>query len=239
MKKVLLLLAIACMTTFGAIAQEIKPIGELEKVVETKLNKSALFTNAQQWASSNDPTCKKSIEVQDNDNGSIVVKFELNDNSRDNSQTKYLTYKFRFSIKIDCKDNKYRRIISNPSVLVGADNNINTNYLSTSKLFEFRDELETVARISESDFQKILDWELEKVASIIVSKEAEIKSINERLGNIGDSKNEKKEKKQMGYRLKRITDENAVLKESLVRWNIVVERITKGIDKVLSLNNDF
>lgn len=238
MKKVLLL-CLAFMATLGAMAQEIKPIGELEKVIETKSNKSALFTNAQQWASSNDPTCKKDIEVQDNDNGSIVVKFELNDNSRDNSQTKYLTYKFRFSIKIDCKDNKYRRIISNPSVLVGADNNINTNYLSTSKLFEFRDELETVERISESNFQKILDWELEKVSSIIESNEIEIKSINERLANMSDSKNDKKEKKQLGYKLKRINDENAVLKESLVRWNIVIERITKGLDKALSVNNDF
>jgi hypothetical protein len=79
----------------------IKPVGEFEKVVETKLNKSVLFANAQQWASSNDLTCKKSIEVQNNDNGSIVVKFELNSNLRDNSQTKYLTYKFRFSVKVD------------------------------------------------------------------------------------------------------------------------------------------
>lgn len=198
-----------------------------------------LFANAQQWASSNDLTCKKSIEVQDNDNGSIIVKFEQNSNSRDSSQTKYLTYKFRFSVKVDCKDNKYRRIILNPSVLVGADDNININYLSTKKLFEFRDELETVARISESDFQKILDWELGKVTSIFESKEAEIKSINERLANIGDSKDEKKEKRQLLYNIKRITEENVVLKESLVRWNIVLEKITKDIDQALNVNNDF
>lgn len=239
MKKSIVVL-LSCLYFTGINAQDFHKNSdgdnELANVVEVKLNKSALYRNALQWASSNDPTCKKSIDVQDNENGSIVVKFELNDNSRDNSQTKYLTYKFRFSVKVDCKDNKYRRTILNPSVLVGADNNINTNNLSVSKLFEFRDELETAARISESDFQKILDWELEKVVSIIESKETEIKVINERLANIDVSK---KEKKQLEYKFKRINDDNAVLKESLTRWNIILEKITKSVDKTLSIKDDF
>ncbi len=239
MKKLILVL-LFCLHLSDANAQDLhkNSVGyhESSNVVEVKLNKSALYRNALQWASSNDPTCKKSIKVQDNENGSIVVQFELNDNSRDNSQTKYLTYKFRFSVKVDCKDNKYRRTILNPSVLLDADNNININYLSTSKLFEFREELETVARISESDFQKILDWELEKIVSIFESKEIEIKAINERLANIGISK---KEKKQLEYKLKRINDDNTILKESLTRWDIILEKIIKNIDKTLSIKDDF
>lgn len=63
---------------------------------------------------------RKKNEIQDNDNGSLIVKVELNNNySSDNSKTSYMTYKFRFSVKIDCKDGKYRYVISNPSVLVG------------------------------------------------------------------------------------------------------------------------
>lgn len=53
-KKLLTAIAIIGMVV-GANAQEAKELGELQKVIEVGSSKSILYTNAQQWASANDP----------------------------------------------------------------------------------------------------------------------------------------------------------------------------------------
>jgi hypothetical protein len=236
MKKIIFSLLAVLLLFVGANAQNEAPtIGELEKVVNVSLSKSLLFTNAQQWASANDPTSKKKIDIVSNENGTIVVKFETNDQVREQSLTNYLSYKYRLSIKLDCKDEKYRWTISNPSVLVGADNNVEYKYLSSSKLTIVKNELETVERISIANFQKILDWELEKVVSIINSNLKEQDSINNQIAN----SNDKKEKKKLGYKIEQINEDNLVLIESINRWNIIQKRIIEELEKSMSVNNDF
>lgn len=221
----------------GANAQEVKELGELQKVVEVGSNKSILYTNAIQWASANDPKMKKKIEVQDNDNGSLVVKVELNNNySSDNSKTSYLTYKFRFSVKIDCKDGKYRYVISNPSVLVGADNNIETKYLHTSKLEAFIAELESTEKISKNHFQQILDWELSKVIDILKANDQELSTLKDQEQNPNVPK---KERKRAGYKIEKLNKENTIFQETLRRWAISFSEITKGLTEMMNQNTDF
>lgn len=242
MKKLLLLLllSIEYLLPTCTIAQEIKQIQEIERIVEVNLNKSALFANAQQWASFNDPACKKNIEVQDNENGSLVVNFEVYENTRNNSLTKHLVYIFRFSVKIDCKDNKYRRVILNPSVYVGyASNSSIYEKFNESILFEINHEIQIVAIITDSYFQKLNNWELGKVSTVIETNENEIKFLNDCLTSNGNPKYDKKEKKQIEIKLKQFYDASLVLKESQMRWAVVVDRITKSIDKLLTTNNDF
>ncbi len=237
MKKTLLTAIAILGVVLGANAQEVKELGELQKVIEISSNKSILYTNAQQWASANDPKVKKKIEIQDNDNGSLVVKVELNNNySSDNSKTSYVTYKFRFSVKIDCKDGKYRYVMSNPSVLVGADNNIDIKYLPTSKLEAFIAELETVEKISINHFQQILDWELSKVAEVLKANDKELLELKEQEQNPNISK---KERKRAGYRIEVLNKENTIFNEVLRRWIISLDDTTKGLIEVMKQNNDF
>ncbi|WP_373729970.1 MULTISPECIES: DUF4468 domain-containing protein, partial [Bacteroidales] len=198
---------------------------------------SVLYANALQWASANDPKVKKKIEVQDGDNGSVVVKSELiNNYSSDNSHTSYLTYKFRFSVKVDCKDAKYRYIISNPSVLVGADNNIETRYLPTSQLEAFLAELEMVESISKRHFQQILDWEVSNVYEVLEANSQELAKLK---AQEQDPNTPKKERKRAGYRIEALNKENAILNEVLRRWIISLDDIAKGLMEVMRQNNDF
>lgn len=237
MKKFLLTTVAIIGMVLGVNAQEVKDLGELQKVIEVGSNKSTLYTNAQQWASANDPKMKKKIEVQDNDNGSLVVKVELNNNySSDNSKTSYLTYKFRFSVKIDCKDGKYRYVISNPSVLVGADNNIETKYLHTSKLEAFIAELESTKKISKNHFQQILDWELSKVIDILKANDQELSRLKEQEQNPDTPK---KERKRAGYKIEELNKENTIFQETLRRWAISFSEITKGLTEMMNQNTDF
>ncbi|WP_172915528.1 DUF4468 domain-containing protein [Capnocytophaga canimorsus] len=176
MKKIILLL-FTVLSAFISVAQEERHLGELESIIEINLSKSLLYNNAQQWASTNDPTCTKKIEIQDGDNPSIVVKSVLINKSRNTSLTKFLAYKFIFTTKIDCKDGKYRRTISNPSVLVQDARDVNIKYASTKTLEDYMSELEAVARISENNFDKILEWGLDKVMDILFEKETIIKRL--------------------------------------------------------------
>ena len=237
MKKFLFTMIAFVAMAVGANAQAIKKLGELEKVVEVSVNKSVLYTNALQWASSNDPKVRKKVEVQDSENGSVVAKSELiNNYSSENSQTSYLTYKFRFSVKIDCKDGKYRYIISNPSVLVGSDDNIETEYLPTSKLEAFIAELESVESISKKHFQQILDWEVSKVYEVLEENNRELIKLKEQEQDTNISK---KERKRAGYRIEAINKENLIFNEVLRRWIISLDDTTKGLVEIMKLSNDF
>lgn len=235
MKKFFLIMA-AC---FYATIMFAQSANENEKVIETSNTKQMLYSNALSWASSNDPTCDKKIQVQDSDNGRIVVSVNLNNNKPLQSLTKYLTYKFTFTINIDCKDGKYRRIIGSPSVLVNPDKNIEIKYLSTSNLETAVAEMESVERISTASFQQILEWDMSKVAELEAANTAKINDFKTQMSNLGDSKKEKKEKKRIEYAIDKVEKENTILKEALNRWDNEIKRFSSEIDKAMSYNNDF
>lgn len=236
MKK-LIFMCIACFVATTLSAQT--NLGEMEKVVEINNTKQMLYSNALLWASANDPMCEKKIQVQDAENGRIAVSIELNNNKPLQSLTKYLTYQFIFTVNIDCKDGKYRRMINSPSVLVNHDKNIEIKYLSTSSLEAAVAEMESAERISTSSFQQILEWNLSKVAELVSSNEARIDELQKQISALGDSKQERKEKKRIEYTIERINQENIILKEALNRWNAEIKNVTSEIDKAMSHNDDF
>ena len=235
MKKFILIM----LSCFCAITMFAQSGNELEKVVETNNTKQMLYSNALSWATSNDATCDKKIQVQDSDNGRIVVSVKLNNNKPAQSLTKYLTYKFTFTVNVDCKDGKYRRTISSPSVLVNPDKNIEVRYLSTSNLEAAVAEMESAERISTASFQQILEWDISKVAELEAANTAKINDLETQISNLGDSKKEKKEKKRIEYAIEKVKKENTILKEALNRWDNEVKRFSSEIDKTMSHNNDF
>lgn len=212
---------------------------EFEKVVESSISKENLYSNAQKWGSINDPACKRNIEISNKEAGSLVVTIEHGNKERTPSETKYLTYKFRFSVKIDCKDNKYRYIISSPSVLVGTDNTIRVSNLSSKQLYEYKDELEAVARISENEFNKILDWELEKIAKIVELNNRNINQYKEQITKLEGDKKNKKEIQRIKYKLEHIEANNLILNESLRRLELVINELSANIEKAMNINDDF
>lgn len=236
MKKYLFALLV-CVMAFAApaTAQNV----EFEKIVENNISKGNLCSNAQKWGSTNDPMCERNIDVLNFETGNLIISVEVRNKKRESSDTKYLTYKFKFSVNIDCKDNKYRYIISSPSVLVGADNNINISHLSTKQLFEYRDELEAVARISEKEFNKILDWKLDDISNLIALNNEAIKQYNEQIIDLEGNKKNKKEIQRIKYRQEDIIANNLILNESLKRWEIIVSELSADIEKAMNVNDDF
>jgi Domain of unknown function (DUF4468) with TBP-like fold len=214
-------------------------IGELEKINNSNLTRSALYTNLQLWASANDPACKKKIELADNDNCIIVLKFETNNFKTDSSYTKYLSFKYRFSLKVDCKENKYRWTITNPSVLIGTDDNIQIDYMTTKQLIAYRDEMETVEKISTADFNSILDWELAKVPDLLSANNAMIENLNLQIEKAGDSKSNNKAKRGFGYQIERINNQNAVYFDAIQKWNSVKTAIITNLEKSMSVDSNF
>lgn len=237
MKKYLFaLLAISLPFLVGSVKAQII---EFEKVVESNMTKNKLYSNAQKWGSTNSPLCKRKIDISNKEDGSLTITIELRNKERETSETKYLTYKFRFNVNIDCKDKKYRYTISSPSVLVGVDNSINIRNLSTKQLLEYENELKSVARISENEFNKILEWELEKIATIIDLNNSNINQYNEQISNLEGNKKNKKEIQRIKYRLEDITANNLILNESLQRWYLVVNSLSADIEKAMNISDDF
>ena len=239
MKSILILFC--SIIPFIAIGQEKMSLGDIEKVIEVgNISKSVLYNNAVQWASANEAGCNKKIEIQDSNNSSIVVKYEKLNTPRDKSLTKYMSYTFRFTVKIDCKDNKYRRIYATPSVLIGQDRNINLKKMTPDELMELQKELEAGIRISESYFKEILDWDLGKITEILFEKEKLITDYKQKLSNIvGNSRTEKKEKKLLEESLEKNYLESYILNESIIRWNVMIDKLNNNIDAIMNQNNDF
>lgn len=234
---------IACVTlsliAFCSANGQVTNSCDVEKVVEVSSNKTSLFTNALQWASSNDPQCSKEIQVQDKDNCSLVTKVVVYNKIPESSFTNYISYRFKFTVKIDCKDGKYRRIISNPSLMLGQADNVSINNMGYNELTLCTKELESIQRIGSKYFQEILDWELSKVFEILSSNEKLESDMNSQIASLTDSKEDKKMRKRMENDLVPLKMDNLLLKEAQKRWELTLDKVTSDIDNTMKQNNDF
>lgn len=233
MKKLLLLLTIIAITT-NVDAQTVS----LTKVIDNNMSKSVLFDNAQKWATTNEADLKKEIEILNDKTESVVVKI-LMTSTYSEKLTKYVIYKFKFSVKIDCKDNKYRYNISSPSVLIGTDNTVKYEHLPISELNRIKTELGAAVEIASREFQKILEWDLDRVVEIFEKNNSEKEKCISQLSNLEDNKKYRKEMKQIKYRIDNLNNENLVLTEIIKRWDAATIYICKNIEEIMNENSDF
>lgn len=234
MKKILLLVLVLSFPFVSTKAQSVNT----EKIIENDIPRNTLYANAQTWGTSNDPTCKKYIASTNSETGNVIVDVNLTNTNRAGTLTNYLTYKFSFSVKIDCKDGKYRYIISDPSVLVGVEN-IEYKYLPVATLTQVQSEFEAVEWISATEFEKILDWQLAKVISTKQKYEQQIESFNQQLKELEGNKKEKKEVKYIKYKLVQLSNQVSVLNEIIQRWQVAMDNVAKDLECEMNNNDTF
>jgi hypothetical protein len=80
-------------------------------IFESTKNKDLLYTNAKMFIAENFKSANDVIQLDDKENGVILVKGVVSENIVVAVQS--LTYYFSFTMKIMIKDNKYRIIIEN------------------------------------------------------------------------------------------------------------------------------
>ena len=85
--------------------------GSEVKIVTTQLSKSELWINAKKWISSSFNNYKHTVDMEDKESGTIILKINSSDNV-----SAYLTYKINATLKIDIRENKYRYSFSNPKI---------------------------------------------------------------------------------------------------------------------------
>jgi hypothetical protein len=80
-------------------------------IFESTKNKDLLYTNAKMFIAENFKSANDVIQLDDKENGVILVKGVVSENIVVSVQS--LTYYFSFTMKIMIKDNKYRMVIDN------------------------------------------------------------------------------------------------------------------------------
>ncbi len=111
--------------------------------------------------------------------------------------------------------------------------------MTTKQLIAYRDELETIEKLSTSHFNSILDWELVKVPDLLSSNNSMIENLNLQIEKAGDSKSNNKAKKGFGYQIERINNENAVYVDAVQKWNAVKTAIISNLEKSMSVDSNF
>lgn len=84
-------------------------LGNEFEVVQTQLSKSELWINAKKWISSSFENYKYTVDMEDKDSGTIILKFT---SSSDYAGSIYVNYVINATLKIDIRDKKYRYTFS-------------------------------------------------------------------------------------------------------------------------------
>lgn len=87
-------------------------IEEISEVVEISMNKNKLYSNAQEWITRTFGDYKSVIQFEDPQKGRLIIKGLSRINYVEQNQLGIIKEKMNYTITIDCKDNKYRYIIS-------------------------------------------------------------------------------------------------------------------------------
>ncbi len=94
-----------------SVAQNSQSGGEFGRefeIVQTQLTKSEMWINAKEWISSSFKDYKHTVDMEDKESGTIILKFAF----YGSSSWDFIDYTIKASLKIDVRDNKYRYTFS-------------------------------------------------------------------------------------------------------------------------------
>ena len=135
MKKILLFMTVL-MVAVCANAQEKYDYG-LDEVVQTSdYNKSILWSNLKRWISKSFTSYKYTVDMEDRESGTIIIKF----NKKANTVGDYVDVYLYATLEVNVKDNKYRYKISDgefsvsPSSRIRYISSLPTEYLNKAKV---------------------------------------------------------------------------------------------------------
>lgn len=143
MKKILFSLLLAVIAV-GASAREIAGVvftttandcnsDSDKKVIECNLSKAKLWTNLKKWIAKEFVSYKYSVDMEDREGGTIVIKFN---SYEERGAGAFVDLTLNATLQIDVKDNKYRYSISDASYELKPNSICNNiSYLSGSSAF--------------------------------------------------------------------------------------------------------
>lgn len=237
MKTISILMMTAIMLSLNSLfAQEQSTT--LEKIIENDLSKSEILVNAINWGTKNTVEVKKDFEVKNEDAGTLILNMYSFLPKQENSLTQYLNYSAKYSLKIDCRDNKFRATIQNPIISIKSKD-VDMSDMSTKELFSLRDEFEDLIIISEEYFGEKTEWEFEKTISIANEKINLTEQLNKDIIQLSADKKNKRQVQKMEGAYKRNMRELNILNEIINRMNASIEWLYSDLEKSINVKDDF
>lgn len=243
MKKTFLMLFLIALIT-GVNAQNSISLEDLisvktEEIFAVNATKASLWNNAITWANGISTDIEKSVDLEDKENGTIILKIASYLPNEDGIN-EFSKIKTMMNLKIDCKDNKYRLIFSNFTSSVEADRSKDVRYLPTSQLEKMVSELELVTDLSSYQFNSEVIWSFDNIIKAIdVYSER-----NKKHKSIIDSEdsNSRKGKKEISSRERYINENNKYinyLNFILKGFGLTINEVRKDINEMMQINDDF
>ncbi|AMR34193.1 hypothetical protein A0256_23435 [Mucilaginibacter sp. PAMC 26640] len=211
-----------------------------ELIKEVKKDKNSLWSNAQLWASSLSTQFYKKIEIQDKENGTMIIKVENYLPSGINGMNEFSKIKLMMNLKIDLRDNKYRAIFSNFTSTVAANQNIDVNNLSSGQLTSMTIELERIVQLSTNDFKEEVIWSIDSILSAKDRYMKRISEINLSLNKVDiESKSGKKESIKMKNWIGQLNNKITYLDFILTGFGKTTDELKNSLNSSLAITDTF
>ncbi|MEA4821500.1 MAG: hypothetical protein VB122_04635 [Erysipelotrichales bacterium] len=209
-----------------------------EKVFQNDLTQSQNFVNVVNWSVINTVDFEKEISQKNEKTASITININAILHKRDESATRFINYLSRFSLKIDCRDNRYRVIFQNPQINLKSDVE-DLSSLSTGSLERAIKEMEAVVRISENYFNELPYWDYNKVISIIEQKKIRKEEINKEIVSLGKDRRNRREVRAANEEYNDLENELIVLNEAITRMEIFISTLFVDLESAVNFVDDF
>ncbi|MDD3238605.1 MAG: hypothetical protein PHW47_00670 [Lachnospira sp.] len=150
-----------------------------EKSFEVNNTKNILWNNIVNWYSVNKNKYGLSIISENKDTGRIYFQIKCPISiDNDAERTGHIKLYYLFTIQVDCKDKKFRYIISSRKSEIRLKRGENLKDLSTSTLTAIQSQLQDIVSISENYFNKQSSWEFNKVWNNFIKNEYSYNELN-------------------------------------------------------------
>ncbi len=218
MKKCLLFLSFLLMSIVINAQSDFK-----EEVIETTLNKNAMWINLKKWVSSNFNSYKYVVDLEDEDNGVLIVKYK----SSVSCLSKILDISMESTLQIDVRNNKYRIRISDEYIKMDS-NDVDVDNLTSGMREKYIGDLKVILEIIKSD--KIT---IENLMPI-VQKQKDV------LDNTQKYKNEKAEKKGKVTKEYERKERNLLILTDMLENSVTIsESVLNSLKKQMIYVDDF
>ncbi|WP_316819256.1 DUF4468 domain-containing protein [Pedobacter nyackensis] len=241
-KSILTLLTISL--SICAFAQENDYSGAIgtktESVTESNNNKNSLWSSATAWANSVSTDYQKKILSEDKDNGTIILKVESYLPSGTAGINEYSKIKVIMNVKIDCRDKKYRTILSNFTSAIGIDRSVEVNNLPATQLESMMKELQCIKDLSVRDFKNEAAWNIDNILSAKNKYLARVKDDQEAISlqDVGSKSGAKEVKKRTAW-IAANNETISFLDFILKGFGKKTDEINASLNKSMKISDDF
>lgn len=148
-------------SSYSLTANDLISNNVYEKSFETENTKDVLWNNILNWYSVNKNKYELSIISENKDINRIYFQTKTPISiGNDAERTGYIKLSYLFTLQIDCKDKKFRYIVSSRKSEIKLTRGENPRNLSTSTLTAIKTQLEDITSISDNYFNEQKNWEI-------------------------------------------------------------------------------